>query len=503
VLRSGRSRRRFLALITYYAFTVLLVGPAFFTPVEADTKPRIPVRISLNVALRTRTTDVATFTTPFPITVGVAGDGTFTIPRNSLGFALVDVPLEAAHPGLGRLSVRAESVSDFGGTVDTRTGEVTLQGFLELLWTRPHPLPGQLHMVDCPVGPFALHLSTATVGGGQLAHQSVGDAASRTARLVDDNLAIDAIPIGTPQCDGGERNLNQALSLPIVPRVDTTTSTSTSTSTTTIAPTTSSTEATTTTTAAVDPATTATTVDPTATTIESTTTATAAESMTPSASPPDAAAPDAAAAALTATAAAESAARTTGGLGTELDPSVLAFEPIPSMVSTLTIAAVPAANSGSTPPTENVVSPRSTPSTVAHSGDTRTPRRHAVVAARTSKHKRNKHAQTTPAAVTPTPAASAANNKTPPLYFSPLNFGAVHKPSPRNPLLAPVPILGLGAEAIAKHRDLASIVFIALLILPLIAISGGLIAADFGARVPFLGRRRRRARPRTKPTHLI
>jgi hypothetical protein len=46
-------------------------------------------------------------------------------------------------------------------------------------------------------------------------------------------------------------------------------------------------------------------------------------------------------------------------------------------------------------------------------------------------------------------------------------------------------------------------VFIALLILPLIAISGGLIAADFGARVPFLGRRRRRARPRTKPTHLI
>ncbi|MDQ1462725.1 MAG: hypothetical protein QOI08_4209, partial [Actinomycetota bacterium] len=135
MLRSGRSRRRFIALITYYAFAFLLVGPTFFAPVEADTKPRIPVRISLNVALRTRTTDVATFTTPFPVTVGVAADGTFTIPSGSLGFALVDVPLETAYPGLGRLSVRAEPVSDFGGMVDARSGEVTLTGLLELLWT--------------------------------------------------------------------------------------------------------------------------------------------------------------------------------------------------------------------------------------------------------------------------------------------------------------------------------------------------------------------------------
>ncbi|MDQ1435427.1 MAG: hypothetical protein QOF59_2243 [Actinomycetota bacterium] len=491
MLRSGRSRRRFIALITYYSFAFLLVGPTWFAPVEADTKPRVPVLISLNVALRTRTTDVATFTTPFPMTVGVAADGTFTIPRDSLGFALVDVPLEAAHPGLGRLSVRAEPVSDFGGMVDTRSGQVTLAGFLELLWTQRHPAPGRPAMVDCPVGPFAVHLSTQTVGGALLGHQSLADPTSRTARLVDDNFTINAIPVGTPQCGGAEGALNQALSLPILAKVDTTTSTST----TTIAPTTTSSELTTTTTA-VDPNATSTTVGPTSTTIDTTTTIVApTQPMTPNAS-----LPDAGALALTAAAAAANAPRVTSGLGTPLDPGVLAFEPIPSVVSTLTIAAVPTGSSTTT--TQPDVTPRNTPSTVAAQPGSNPPaKRQTVAAGPRRKHKPNKHAQTTDtAAVTtplPTPGSSAAHNATPPLYFSPLNFGGVHKSSPHNPLLAPVPILGLGAEAIAKHRDIASIVFMALLILPLIAISAGLVAADFGARVPFLGRRRRRARGRT------
>jgi hypothetical protein len=489
VLRSGRSRRRFIALITYYAFAFLLVGPTFFAPVEADTKPRIPVRISLNVALRTRTTDVATFTTPFPVTVGVAADGTFTIPSGSLGFALVDVPLETAYPGLGRLSVRAEPVSDFGGMVDARSGEVTLTGLLELLWTRPHPRLGVAPMVDCPVGPFAVHLSTQTVGGQLLGQQSLANPSSRTARLVDDNLSINEIPAGTKQCGGAEGALNQVLSLPILPRVDT------STSTTTVAPATTSSSDTTTTTV-FDPNTTSTTVDPAATTIETTTTTVVpVQAVTPSASPPDAAA-------LAAAAAPASAPGMAGALGTPLDPNVLAFEPIPSLVSTLTIAAVPTDNPTPTPTTQNDFTPRGTPSTrAAQQGPDPAARRQTVAAARRHKHKPNKHAQTTDAAAVttpaPTPSSAAAHNATPPLYFSPLNFGGVHKSSPNNPLLAPVPILGLGAEALAKHRDIASIVFIALLILPLIAISAGLVAADFGARVPFLGRRRRRVRGRT------
>jgi hypothetical protein len=498
VLRSGRSRRRFIALITYYSFAFMLVGPTWFAPVEADTKPRIPVRISLNAALRTRTSDVATFTTPFPVTVGVAADGTFAIPRDRLGFALLDVPLDAAHPGLGRLTVRAESVSDFGGTVDTTTGEVNLAGFLELLWTRPNPRPGQPHIVDCPVGPFALHLSTRTVGGQQLARQSPTEPTSRTARLVDDNLRINAIPDGTKGCDGAEASLNEALSLPILPRVDTTTAPSTSTSTTTIADTTTTSEVTTTTTAAEDPAP-APIADPTSATVESTTTTTTAptDAMTPNASPPDEPAILSAGAAIAPAGAAGSA----GGLDAALDPSVLAVEPIPSMVSTLTIAAVPA-DSASTPTTPNEVSPRSTPSvTGTQTGSGPAPRQ-AGIAARSHKRRANKHAQTSDPVVatgqTPTPVANPAHNATPPLYFSPLNFG-LRKAAPRNPLLAPVPLLGLGAEALARHRDVASIVFIALIILPLIAISGGLVAADFGVRVPFLGRRRRRTNARRNP----
>jgi hypothetical protein len=496
VLRSGRSRRRFLALSAYYALAFLLVGPMWFAPVEADTKPRIPVLISLNVALRTRTTDVATFTTPFPITVGVAGDGTFTIPQADLGFALVDVPLEAAHPGLGRLSVRAEAASDFGGTVDTRTGEVTLAGFLEMLWTRPHPRPNQLQMVDCPVGPFALHLSTRTLGGSQLARHP--DPSAATARLVDDNLAINAIPPGLEQCAGAERTLNQALSLPIVPRLDTTTSTSTST---TFDPSTTTTSEATTTTTVLDPNATTTTVDPTATTIESTTTTTVAADpvMTPNAAPPDAADLAALAAATP-----PSEPRIAGGPGTELDPSVLSLEPIPSMVSTLTIAAVPPDNSGSTPTTQNELTPSNTPTTHATTTHSEPRSRQATAAARahSRKHKPNKHAQTTAdessAPAQATPVANPAKNRTPPLYFSPLNFGA-QKASPHNRLLTPAPIIGFGADAIAKHHDIASIIFIAALILPLIAISGGLVAADFGARVPFFGRRRRRARSRNTP----
>ncbi len=374
MLRSGRSRRRFLALSAYYALAFLLVGPMWFAPVEADTKPRVPVLISLNVALRTRTTDVATFTTPFPITVGVAGDGTFTIPRDDLGFALVDVPLEAAHPGLGRLSVRAEAASDFGGTVDTRTGEVTLAGLLEMLWTRPHPRPNQLQMVECPVGPFALHLSTRTLGGSLLARRQ--DPTAATARLVDDNLAINAIPPGLKQCAGAERTLNQALSLPIVPRLDTTTSTSTSTSTTLDPSTTTTSEATTTT--VLDPNTTTTTVDPTATTIESTTTTVPADPvMTPNAAPPDAADLAALAAATP-----PSEPRIVGGPGTELDPSVLSLEPIPSMVSTLTIAAVPTDNSNSTPTTQSELTPNSTPTTRATTTHAEPKARPATAAAR-------------------------------------------------------------------------------------------------------------------------
>ena len=43
------------------------------------------------------------------------------------------------------------------------------------------------------------------------------------ATLVDSTLDVGAVPDGTSQCAGNERSLNQALSLPIVPATTTTT----------------------------------------------------------------------------------------------------------------------------------------------------------------------------------------------------------------------------------------------------------------------------------------
>ena len=292
------------ALIAYYAVVIVVVGPMCLAQAGADPGARVPVRIALNVALHTKKTNVATFTTPFPITVGVASDGSFTVGRGDLAFALVDVPIATSNPvGLGWFTVRAVATSDFLGTVNSTTGAATLDGSLELLWSTRAPAPGQSPakqpMVQCPVGPFALHLSTATLGGALLAPQSLRDPASRTARLVDDNLDVPAVPGGMKQCAGNQGSLNLALSLPILPAPVPTTTTLAGSSTT------STTDTTTTTT-------TTTTTPPT--------TAATSTSTTVGGAPPG---------------------PPTDSLGVALDPKVIALEPSPSIVATLTIAGVP------------------------------------------------------------------------------------------------------------------------------------------------------------------
>src|SRR5204863_2168107 len=139
----------------------------------------------------------------------------------------------------------------------------TRDGSLELLWSQQKPATdaaGSSYMLDCPVGPFAVHLSTATVGGTLLAPVAHQDPSSRTARLVDDDLDVGAIPTGTKQCAGDEGGLNGALSLPILPRATTTTTTTVAAdSTTSTIPTTTTTATTDTTTTTTTPATTTTT----------------------------------------------------------------------------------------------------------------------------------------------------------------------------------------------------------------------------------------------------
>ena len=335
-------------------------------------------------------------------------------------------------------------MSDFLGTVNSSTGAATLDGSLELLWSTQSPAPGSSPMLACPVGPFALHLSTATLGGTQLSPQSLRDPTSRTARLVDENLDVGAVPGGMRQCAGHEGSLNLALSLPILPKAVPTTTTVAGSSTTSTTDTTTTTTSTTTTT--------------TTTTIGST-----------------------------------AAGTPTDGLGIALDPKVLALEPSPSVVSMLTIAAVaPPVGSPDIAATGSFLSPvPATPTlggaplhappppqgrTVEH---TKKPR---------SRHRPNKHAQTDAATTT----IGAGKNVAPPLYFSPMNFAP--RIAPHNSLLAPGPLLNLGESAFARHRTGLSILFVVLLVIPLAAFGLGLVASDFGWRPRIPGRDRRRSR---------
>jgi hypothetical protein len=469
VFPGGGSRRRLVALIACYVFFVAVVGPMSLLTATAFPAAPVPMRVTLNVAMRTSTADVATFTMPFPITVGMPPDGTFTIPRDRLAFSFIEIPIEKPRPGLGRLTVRVEATTDFAATVDTTTRTVTLDGSLELLWSKPAAVlnPTQPRMHDCPVGPFVVHLSSATVGGTPLSRQSLLHPTSRTARLVDDNLSVRAVPRGTRQCAGNEDRLNQALSLPILPKSEQTTTTAT-------APTTATTSTT------VPASTTSTVASPTTSTSTTTSVAPTTTAITTPTS------------ALATTAANPATAPVADGLGGALDPTALTLEPIPSVVSTLTIASVPPeVRSTTTPTTRPYVSTRqSTPTSVSQVRGTHNERgRTVTVATRPRpKHRSNKHAQTdAPARAMTTTTVASSKIAAPPLYFSPFNFGQKRISAPA-PFLAPGPLYDLGASAVARHRT--PILFVALLLIPLAAFGLGLVASDFGWRLPFRGRRR-------------
>ena len=451
-MRGGGSRRWSVALIAYYAVIVVIVGPMCFSRARAELGARVPVRISLSLAMRSKTTDIATFATRAPLTVGVGADGTFTLPSKSLAFTPVDVPIATPPPRLGMLTVQAAATDDFAGTVNPATGTVTLDGSLELLWSKPSSTynPSQEQMLDCPVGPFAVHLSTATVGGMLLSRQSSPDPTGRTATLVDSTPTVGAVPDGTTQCEGDERSLNLALSLPILP----TTAATTSTTTTTIVPASSTTI----------------TTAPTTTTGSSTTT-TVAPLGTP-----------------------------TTPNGFALNPTVLASEPTPSVVATLTIATMPSPTSPALP--ANASTTISSPATATPSMPPpaapapTTPdhqhRRAVKAATHRSPHKdhANRHAQSD-ATTLVTGTNSNANRPPPPLYFSPSYFGPLLRLSARNPSPASAPLSSL-VDSVA-HPNALSALYFALLTLPLFAFGLGLIASDLGWHPRLPGRRRRNA----------
>jgi hypothetical protein len=114
------------------------------------------------------------------------------------------------------------------------------------------------------------------------------------------------------------------------------------------------------------------------------------------------------------------------------------------------------------------------------------------------KHRANRHAQTD-ATTMATGANSNVNAPPPPLYFSPSYFGSSLRLTGRDLLPASGPLSNLGNSV--AHPNASSILFIALLSLPLVAFGLGLIASDFGWR-PHLPRRRRRTAHATRKPSL-
>jgi hypothetical protein len=130
--------------------------------------------------------------------------------------------------------------------------------------------------------------------------------------------------------------------------------------------------------------------------------------------------------------------------------------------------------------------------------DTAQQRLRAVKTARHTRHQHhaNRHAQTD-ATTLLTRTNSNVNAPPPPLYFSPSFFGPPLRLTARNVLRASGPLSNLGNSV--THRNASSLLYVALLGLPLLVFGLGLIASDFGWRPHRLGRRRRTIRATRKP----
>lgn len=202
----------------------------------------------------------------------VDSSGNITLPQANISFDEFDVDITNPLPLTAHIVPVANS--DFTGNIDPDTGLTTLSGSLIT-----NLQIATLGLTNCPLGPLAINLSTATAGGVPY------DDATGEATGVDNTFIIPAIPVGQAGCGSLEGAINDALTLPSVPGAATltqpmtfsptligsTTTTAGPTTTTTVAPTTTTAAPTTTTTAAP---TTTTTAGPTTTTTAPATTTT-------------------------------------------------------------------------------------------------------------------------------------------------------------------------------------------------------------------------------------
>jgi LPXTG-motif cell wall-anchored protein len=139
-------------------------------------------------------TDVGPFSGTLKGTVTDTGQLTF--PKSGISFSGFDTTiLVPAH-------IQPVAPGDWTGTVDPTTGVVTLNGNIDTL-TTVSALPG---VVNCPIGPSAIHTSTVLAGGVKYA--------SGKATVTDPAYTVPAIPPGIAACGGQEGTINAALPLP-------------------------------------------------------------------------------------------------------------------------------------------------------------------------------------------------------------------------------------------------------------------------------------------------
>ena len=230
--RSARRRGLAVVAIAGCVLSLAFAVPGLITGAGANVAGPGNVEVSIVASVLTPNLTLSGITTSAPASATVEANGALVIPHSSLTFAPLPVTIGAPNPTVGDVTVQLVASSDFVGVVNPAGHAESLTGRLTMQVTQAGTMTG------CPVGPFAVHATTA--GGGTRPY----DSSTGRATMVDDNFSLPAIAAGASGCGGLEGSLNNTLSLPITTTTTTTvagssssTSTSTTTTTTTLPPT--------------------------------------------------------------------------------------------------------------------------------------------------------------------------------------------------------------------------------------------------------------------------
>jgi len=128
------------------------------------------------------------------------GNGNLTFPKSGITYPAQTLTLSGAP-----VTVRLVALSNFTGTLNTKTGLVTLTGSSETVLD-----VAALAATNCPIGPTTVHLSSANPGGVKY------NATANTATITDTTFVVPVITNPPASCNAGAVTvLNQALALPI------------------------------------------------------------------------------------------------------------------------------------------------------------------------------------------------------------------------------------------------------------------------------------------------